>query len=63
VSTDAPLQQPASLVYQCCFCGASIAEGTLRILVLEVSDGGSQELPCHEQCLRRAVHPSVPLAF
>lgn len=47
---------------QCCFCGATIADEAPRILVLEVDDGGTQELRCHEPCLRRAVHPSIPLA-
>lgn len=49
--------------YQCCFCGQAIEGERPRILVLEVDGGGTQELPCHEECLRRVVHPSVPLAI
>jgi hypothetical protein len=50
------------LEYQCCFCGKPI-EGKARHLVLEVDDEGTQDLPCHEECLRRVVHPAVPLAI
>ena len=49
--------------YQCCFCGNSIVGEPPRFLVLEVDDRGTQELPCHEECLRRVLHPSVPLAI
>lgn len=52
----------SDLGYACCFCGHPIEGETPRVLVLEVDDGGSQELSCHEECLRRAIHPSIPLA-
>jgi hypothetical protein len=48
---------------QCCFCGQTIEGEEPRVLTLEVEDGGSQELYSHEVCLRRAVHPWVPLAL
>jgi len=54
---------PEILKNQCCFCGRSIELEKPRPLVLPLDDGGSQELYCHEACLRRAIHPSVPLGF
>jgi hypothetical protein len=47
--------------YQCCFCAQPIASDVI-ILTFAVEGGGTQELPCHPACLRRVVHPSVPLA-
>lgn len=48
---------------QCCFCGRAVEGEEPRMLSLEVDDGGAQELWCHEECLRRVLHPSVPLAI
>jgi hypothetical protein len=50
--------------YQCCFCGQTIAEREPDPVMLNfaVEGGGGQELPSHAACLRRLVHPSVPLA-
>lgn len=56
------MSDPTEAKFQCCFCGRSI-EGDLRSLELELDDGGEQVLYCHEECLRRVVHPSVPLAI
>jgi hypothetical protein len=50
---------------QCCFCGQSVASsGTDPVsITLPVPDGGTQELWSHAACLRRVLHPSVPLAI
>ena len=49
--------------FQCCFCGLAAEEGAKRVtLVIPLEDGGSQNLFCHSICLRRVVHPAVPLA-
>lgn len=49
--------------FQCCFCGATVAQAGPDpvVLVIPLSDGGSQELRCHRACLQRVLHPSVPL--
>lgn len=57
------MNEAKPLGYQCCFCGQAIEAQRPRFLTLEVDDGGRQELPCHEECLRRVIHPSVPLAY
>lgn len=48
---------------QCCFCGAAIALVPPDPVRLEVAgkDGETQELYCHAEHLKRALHPSVPL--
>ena len=53
------------VIFQCCFCAGAIAEDTQEpvSLVIHLEDGGSQELRCHPECLRRVVHRSVPLAI
>jgi hypothetical protein len=50
--------------FQCCFCGHPIEEKGHDPVTLNIplDDGGTQQLPCHEACLRRVLHPSVPLA-
>ena len=50
--------------YQCCFCGQSIEEQGSDPVTLNIplEGGGTQQLPCHAACLRRVLHPSVPLA-
>jgi hypothetical protein len=53
---------PEAPEFQCCFCGPEIAGGEVRPLVFALADGAAQDLYCHEECLRRALHPSVPLA-
>ena len=45
--------------YQCCFCGNLILPAGSDPVYLE--DGGTQGLAAHAECLRRALHPSVPL--
>lgn len=51
--------------YQCCFCGQQVrkegADPVLLTIVLERD--GEQNLYCHTECLRRALHVSVPLAL
>jgi len=49
--------------FHCCFCGATVARAGQDpvVLVIPLSDGGSQELRCHRACLQRLLHPSVPL--
>jgi len=51
--------------FQCCFCGQAIVErGTDPVtLNIPVDGGGTQQLPCHAACLRRVLHPSVPLSL
>jgi hypothetical protein len=50
--------------FQCCFCSerAGKIDNVTRLTVLQ-PDGGEQELYAHPECLRRAVHASVPLAL
>jgi hypothetical protein len=47
----------------CCFCGESAPIGSDDFLSLLISlpGGATQELWAHGACLRRAVHPSVPM--
>jgi hypothetical protein len=51
--------------FQCCFCGQTIAERGPDPVTLNIplDGGGTQQLPCHAACLRRVLHPSVPLAL
>jgi hypothetical protein len=56
------MNEPEGEFTPCCFCGRPITDEEPRLLSLAVDDGGEQELWCHEECLRRALHPSVPLA-
>ena len=47
----------------CCFCGegAPIGSDDFLSLIVILPEGASQELWAHGECLRRAVHPSVPM--
>jgi hypothetical protein len=47
----------------CCFCGEHAPEGSddFLALVVKLPEGASQELWAHGECLRRMVHPSVPM--
>ena len=56
------MSEHAEIQFCCCFCGQTI-EDDPHCLELELDDGGEQVLYCHADCLRRAVHPSVPLAI
>jgi hypothetical protein len=58
------MPEPGPIEFQCCFCARGLAASApdLVMLVVPLEDGGSQELRCHSECLRRAVHPTVPLA-
>ena len=49
--------------FQCCFCGATVAQAGPApvVLVISLSDGALQELRCHRARLQRVIHPSVPL--
>jgi hypothetical protein len=51
--------------FQCCFCGQTIVErgGDPVTLNVPLDGRGTQQLPCHAACLRRVLHPSVPLAL
>jgi hypothetical protein len=51
------------LRYQCCFCGQSVEGESPREITLTLEGGATQSLYCHEGCLRRALHASVPLGF
>ncbi len=50
--------------FQCCFCGRPIEEKGHDPVTLNIplDDGGTQQLACHEACLRNVLHRSVPLA-
>ena len=51
--------------FQCCFWSKSI-ENAARDpvgIVIPLEGGGTQELFCHLACLRRVLHPSVPLGI
>jgi hypothetical protein len=54
-----------SMNVQCCFCGQPItaALNDPVILTIELEDDALQQLPCHEGCLRKVLHPSVPLGL
>ena len=47
----------------CCFCGeyALIGSDDFFSLLVSLPEGASQELWAHGECLRQAVHPSVPM--
>jgi hypothetical protein len=47
----------------CCFCGeySPIASDDFLSLIVNLPDGATQQLWAHGECLRRAVHPSVPM--
>ena len=50
--------------FQCCFCTLQIESTTVdpvRLTISAATDSGEQELFAHQKCLRKAVHPSVPL--
>ncbi len=51
--------------FQCCFCGQAIVDRDSDPITLNIplDGGGTQQLPCHAACLRRVLHPSVPLAL
>jgi len=48
---------------QCCFCGEEILIRPPDPVRLEIAgeNGETQELYCHAEHLKRALHPSVPL--
>ncbi len=50
--------------FQCCFCGNALIAREVEVvtLVIPLHEGGAQELRSHLTCLRRSLHPSVPLA-
>jgi hypothetical protein len=53
-----------NMKYQCCFCGNEIVASPpdpVRLAVFTEDPLEKQELYCHQRCLQRAVHPSVPL--
>jgi hypothetical protein len=56
-------EPPSAVEYQCCFCAKEIlrdgADPILLTIVLERD--AEQDLYCHRECLRNALHPSVPL--
>ena len=52
-----------SLGYVCCFCGRGVADEAPREMVLRLPEDASQQLYCHEACLRGVLHPSVPLGL
>jgi hypothetical protein len=47
----------------CCFCGEYASNGSddFFSLIVNLPEGASQELWVHGDCLRRAVHPLVPI--
>ena len=52
------------VVYVCCFCGDTVVstDDRVRYLTLQSDpEGGRQDLFADRDCLRRHVHPSVPL--
>ena len=53
----------ATQQFQCCFCGGSLLEEDpcLVHLLLLSAEEATQELWGHAACLRRVVHPAVPL--
>ena len=54
---------PLDIMFQCCFCGETVPEQGAEPyeLVLGTEDDALQQFYCHLACLRRALHPSVPL--
>lgn len=51
-------------VFKCCFCGTIVAPPeSPTVLTIPWDDGSEQDLYCHLTCLRKAVHPSVPLGL
>jgi len=44
----------------CCFCGETIRNEQPQDIVLTCSDGSSQHLTAHGECLRAKLHPDVP---
>ncbi len=53
------------LGYQCCFCGKHVEHGGIEPIQLTVvlENDAEQNLYCHAACLRKVLHPSVPLAL
>jgi hypothetical protein len=51
--------------YQCGFCGTAIEKSPTDPVFLGISlpNGGNQAIFAHLACLRRVIHPSVPLAL
>lgn len=49
--------------YVCCFCAATISASQTDPVHLRIPlpEGANQEVAAHFVCLRRAIHPSVPL--
>ena len=46
---------------QCCFCGQAIEGEKPKQVVLLLDNDARQGLYCHDACLRRVLHPSVPI--
>jgi len=53
----------ASETWTCCFCGSPLIDdaSTTAEMQLVGDDAASQTLRSHRSCLRRHLHPSVPL--
>jgi hypothetical protein len=51
--------------YQCCFCGKEVERRGMEPILLTVvlENDAEQDLYCHTECLRKVLHPSVPLAI
>ena len=51
--------------YQCCFCGREVPERGVEpvLLTIVLENDAEQDLYCHVVCLRKALHPSVPLGI
>jgi hypothetical protein len=51
--------------YQCCFCGKEVEDRGVEPILLTVvlENDAEQNLYCHADCLRRVLHPSVPLTI
>lgn len=52
-----------ALIGQCCFCGRDASPNDVPVADLHIDrpDTGTQSLRAHQRCLRRLLHPSVPL--
>jgi hypothetical protein len=55
------MDEPSNAV--CCFCGedAPIGSNDFLSLLVSLPHDATQELWAHGECLRRVVHPSVPM--
>jgi len=57
------IQSSNPIAYQCCFCAQAIenVQPEPLLLTLAVDEDGEQVLHTHYACLKKALHPSVPL--